>query len=402
MRMPGAMNGVLSSYIPRVLKFGGSSLATPERIRAVAKLIAEHKADHAALVVVVSAMGDATDHLIDLAGSVSPRAQERSHRRELDMLVSTGERVSMSLLSMALLDLGVEAVSLTGSQSGIITDTIHGEARISEIRPTRIVDALSRGCVVIVAGFQGVSAEKEITTLGRGGSDTSAVALAIALKAPEVFIYTDVASIYSADPRVDPSAKPIPTLPYVMALEGAARGAQVLHPRCVELAWSAGVSIYVLSSFVPYREGIAKKTVVCSGGDQDLEKFCIQMKVHQKNLVRARLNKKDMNLFMQEAPRRGIKLIEVDAEGDLALVLLQVQAKNDAEGLPVESWDEGLERFSLLGSGLSRSPDVYLKVLRHFEDAGMQVASSKMSAHAIEVVFKNNSKAEMPTVEAII
>jgi len=191
----------------RVLKFGGSSVGSPDRIRRVAKIIQSHEKSGDSIVVVVSAMGDTTDELIALAKKVSPKAEDLSHRREMDMLLTTGERISMALLSMALADLGLSAISLTGSQSGIITSSEFGEALIKEIKPIRIREALSQRKIVIVAGFQGVSEEKEITTLGRGGSDTSAVALGIALQAKQVVIYTDVDGFFSADPRKVPEAK---------------------------------------------------------------------------------------------------------------------------------------------------------------------------------------------------
>lgn len=229
-----------------VQKYGGTSVNGPERIRAVAKRVAAgHSAGHS-MVVVVSAMGDTTDELIRLAHEVSPAPS----RRELDMLLTTGERVSMALLAMALHDLDVPAISFTGSQSGILTDDSHSHARITAIRPERIRTALAEGKVVIVAGFQGVCPEtKEITTLGRGGSDTTAVALAAALAPARCEIYTDVAGVFTTDPRVVPAARVIPTLGYRACSALAHLGGRVLHARCVDLAAREKVPLAVRSSF---------------------------------------------------------------------------------------------------------------------------------------------------------
>ncbi len=228
-----------------VMKFGGSSVADTERIAAVAHRLAAARARGLRVVGVLSAMGDSTDELLALARDVSPRPQER----ELDMLVSVGERVSCALAAMALIDLGHDAVSLTGSQAGIVTDTSHGKAKIVEVRARRIHDALDRGAIVLVAGFQGVSTDAEITTLGRGGSDTTAVALASALGADACEIYTDVDGVYSADPRVVGDARKLDAVSYDEMLELSASGARVLQLRSVEFARSHGVALHVRSSF---------------------------------------------------------------------------------------------------------------------------------------------------------
>ena len=229
-----------------VQKFGGTSVNGPERIRAVARRIAAAHAAGDDVVVVVSAMGDATDELIALAHRVSPAP----NRREMDMLLTTGERVSMALVAMALHDLGVEAISFTGSQSGILTNDAHANARIVAIRPERIRAELARQRVVIVAGFQGVCPEtKEITTLGRGGSDTTAVALAAVLAPARCEIYTDVAGVFTADPRVVPAARVIPSMSFRACSALAHLGGRVLHARCVDLAARERVPLTVRSSF---------------------------------------------------------------------------------------------------------------------------------------------------------
>ncbi len=229
-----------------VHKYGGTSVNGPERIRAVARRLAAAREAGHGLVVVVSAMGDTTDELIALAHRVSPAPS----RRELDMLITTGERVSMALLAMALHDLGVRAISFTGSQSGILTDEAHSNARIVGVRPDRIRAALAEGRVVIVAGFQGVSpVTREITTLGRGGSDTTAVALAASLGRAHCEIYTDVDGVFTADPRVVPGARLVPRIGYRACSALAHLGGRVLHARCVDLAARERVPLAVRSSF---------------------------------------------------------------------------------------------------------------------------------------------------------
>jgi aspartate kinase len=232
-----------------VQKFGGSSLGDADRIRRVARRIARQRAAGLDLVVVVSAMGDTTDELLALAGAVTDEPDER----ELDVLLATGEHQSATLVSMALHSLGVAAISLTGAQAGISTDGRYGKARIAAVEPRRVRDELDAGKVVIVAGFQGVSADAgdrhETTTLGRGGSDTTAVALAARLEADRCQIFTDVTGIYTADPRLVPRARQLPIIGYEEMLELANQGAQVMQTRAVELGWVNGVTIEVLSSF---------------------------------------------------------------------------------------------------------------------------------------------------------
>ena len=228
-----------------VHKYGGTSVADPERIKNVARRVARAKQAGAELVVVVSAMGNTTDELIALAGKVSSNPSDR----ELDMLMATGEQITAALLTMALHDLGVDAISFTGTQVGIITDSAHREAKILEISTGKIAEELAQGHVVVVAGFQGVDSEDNITTLGRGGSDTTAVALAAALGADACKIYKDVEGVYSADPRIVPGARKLDRISYDEMLEMASLGAQVLHSRAVEFAKKYGVRVEVLSSF---------------------------------------------------------------------------------------------------------------------------------------------------------
>jgi aspartate kinase len=230
-----------------VQKYGGTSVADPEKIRAVAKRVMRTRDLGHQVVVVVSAMGDTTDHLLELAKKVSANPE----RRELDLLLSVGERISMALLSMAIRDLGGNAISFTGSQAGIITNDRHIDARIIEVRPFRVQDELARGNIVIIAGYQGVSYRKEVTTLGRGGSDTTAVAMAAALDAEWCEICSDVDGVYSADPRVVPAAKRIATLSHEETQELAEAGAKVLNAQAVEFAKERGIAIYARATVQP-------------------------------------------------------------------------------------------------------------------------------------------------------
>lgn len=232
----------MSTNTTIVQKYGGACLETPEKLRAVASHLAELHAKGHRVVVIVSAMGKTTDELIKLAYQVSPHP----NRRELDMLLTTGERISMALMSMALVDLGVPAISFTGSQAGVMTDDSHSQARIVDVRPIRVREELDRGRVVVLAGFQGVNpATKEITTLGRGGSDTTAVAMAATLKAERCEIVKEVDGVCSADPRVVPDSKPLRELDFASLSEMCFWGAKVLHFRCVEMAESQNVPLVI-------------------------------------------------------------------------------------------------------------------------------------------------------------
>ena len=231
-----------------VMKFGGAAVATPEHFSRIADIILNRKNEFARIVIVVSAMGNTTDQLIALAKQVHPNPPQR----EYDMLVSVGERISISLLAMALAAKGHEAVSFTGSQSGIITCPKHSDARIIEVRPHRLKPHLDEGKVVIIAGFQGVSKHGEITTLGRGGSDTSAVALAVALGAEQVEFYKDVPGIFNEDPKQNPQAILLPTLTYDEALDITTKGAKILSSRCLQLAQVNSLPLYIHTFHHPF------------------------------------------------------------------------------------------------------------------------------------------------------
>src|ERR671934_2258082 len=256
-----------------VMKFGGSSVADPEKLKNVARRLVAARESGSRVVAVLSAMGSTTDELLDLARQVS----ERPEPRELDMLISVGERISCALAAMAIHDLGAEAISLTGSQAGIVTDTFHGRAKIVDVRARRIHEALDQDKIVLVAGFQGVSTDYDITTLGRGGSDTTAVALAAALGATVCEIYTDVEGVYTADPRLVPAARKLHAVSYEEMLEMAASGAKVLQLRSVELARSHGVKLHVRSTFT-WAEG----TWIREEDERMLEKALISGVTHTR------------------------------------------------------------------------------------------------------------------------
>jgi aspartate kinase len=296
-----------------VHKYGGSSVADVDKIRRVAELIAARRAEGFGLVVVVSAMGDTTDELLALAKRVTPNP----HRRELDMLLTAGERISMALLSMALIDRGTPAISFTGSQSGIITTDDHARARIVDVRPGRVKAELEAGKVVIIAGYQGVSEKREVTTLGRGGSDTSAVAMAAALDAVACEIYSDVDGVYSADPRVVPAAARIPRLSHAEMQALAHAGAQVLNAQAVEFARSKGITIHAKRTFgggegtrvgeaqgAPAVVAIAQDdalALLCAAPDVDASRLATFLQGHGVHRRPARLDRAGTALILPTA-----------------------------------------------------------------------------------------------------
>ncbi len=379
-----------------VLKFGGSSLANPERIRAAAKIIGGYKKIRPQIVVVVSAMGDTTDELISLAQKTSPHALSPKNRREMDMLLSSGERVSMALLSLVLSDMGIEAVSFTGSQSGIVTDTLHGEARIAEIKPFRIEESLKAGKVVIVAGFQGVSPEKEITTLGRGGSDTSAVALGVALQAAEVNIYTDVEGVYTADPRLIPSAKRLAHIPWDLAIVAAQMGAQVLHPRCIELAWKNEMPLRVLSSFNAESSGTLVKGVSTMSVDlKNIEAPRVFTIAVQKALMlveKRGLAPLDLAKTHRALVSSGMKIMHwQQSSSQLSFVfessLLPILEKT----LVSDTKRDGLAQLTIVGIGLSQAPEIYSETMEIFSKLGVEIVRSSLSTNTVTILGKDST-----------
>ncbi|HTX28785.1 MAG TPA: aspartate kinase [Streptosporangiaceae bacterium] len=389
-----------------VQKYGGSSVADADGIKRVAQRIVATRKGGDQVVVVVSAMGDSTDELMDLAGQVSPLPPAR----ELDMLLTAGERISMALLAMAIATLGLEARSFTGSQAGVITDAAHGRARIIDIKPGRISDALADGAIPIVAGFQGVSqTTKDVTTMGRGASDTTAVALAAALAADACEIYTDVDGVFTADPRIVRSARRIPQISYEEMLEMAACGTKVLMLRCVEYARRYDVPIHVRSSFTN-REG----TWVTGSVDDDssevtgMEQAIISGVAHDRSeakitvvgvpdrvgeaariftaIAEAGINI-DMivqNVSAVATGRTDISFTLPRDDGQSAMTTLQrLQGSVGFESL---LYDDRIGKVSLIGAGMRSHPGVTAKFFRALAEAGVNIEMISTSEIRISVV----------------
>ncbi len=350
-----------------VMKFGGTSVGTPERLRAVAARLAAAREKGRRVVAVLSAMGHTTDELLDLAHAVSPRP----HPRELDMLVSVGERVSCALAAMALIDLGHDAVSLTGSQAGIVTDTVHGKAKIVEVRAKRIHEMLDRGRIVLVAGFQGVSTEFEVTTLGRGGSDTTAVALAAALGADCCEVYTDVDGVFTADPRIVPAARKLDDVSYDEMLELAASGAGVLQLRAVEFARNHGVALHVRSTFTE-REG----TWIVEE-DEMLEKAMISGVAHtyEETLYRVEgIAAARLFAALAAAQVNVDTIVQTSSE----IVFTAPDGDRQAAAGALDALDarwsatDDLGKVSVVGAGMKSHPGVAAKTFSTLESVGIE------------------------------
>ena len=388
-----------------VQKYGGSSVADAEGLKRVAnRIVATKRAGHQ-VVVVVSAMGDTTDELIDLANQVSPLP----NGRELDMLLTAGERISMALLAMAIGNLGNEARSFTGSQAGVITTSAHGRARIIDVTPSRITEALKEGAIAIVAGFQGISQDtNDVTTLGRGGSDTTAVALAAALDADVCEIYTDVDGIFSADPRVVPAAKKLKTVTYDEMLELAASGAKVLHLRCVEYARRYDMPIHVRSSF-SNNEGTWVVKDHPEGGT-DMEQAIIAGIAHDKSEAKitvvgvpdrtgtaARIFQAiadaDINIDMivQNVSAAATGLTDISftlpkTEGASATAILQrIQGEIGFQSI---QYDDQIGKLSLIGAGMRSHPGVTATFFACLAEAGVNIEMISTSEIRISIVCR--------------
>ncbi|HEX6247514.1 MAG TPA: aspartate kinase [Nocardioidaceae bacterium] len=384
-----------------VQKYGGSSVADADGIKRVAQRIVEAKRAGNDVVVVVSAMGDTTDELIDLAQQVSPLPAGR----ELDMLLTAGERISMALLAMAIGNLGQEAQSFTGSQAGVITDSVHGKAKIIDVTPGRIEKALEQGAVAIVAGFQGVSQDtKDITTLGRGGSDTTAVALAAALDADVCEIYSDVDGVFTADPRIVPSARKRDRVSYEEMLEMAASGAKILHLRCVEYARRYQMPIHVRSSF-------SKKTGTWIADDaevEDMEQAIIAGVAHDRSEAKitvvgvpdkvgeaARifeaLSETQINLDMivQNVSAAATNLTDISftlprEDGQTAMAAL-AQLKDEV-GYDSLLYDDRIGKVSLIGAGMRSHPGITARFFAALAGAGVNIEMISTSEIRISVI----------------
>jgi aspartate kinase len=387
-----------------VQKFGGSSVADAESIRRVARRVVETQRAGHQVTVVISAMGDTTDELFDLAKQVSTNPPAR----ELDMLLTAGERMSAALLAMAIDDLGAQARSYTGSQAGVITTAAHGNARIIDITPGRIEKALAKGYIVIVAGFQGVAQDtKDITTLGRGASDTTAVALAGALGAEHCEIYTDVDGVFSADPRIVPQARRLPRISYEEMLELAATGAKVLHLRCVEYARREMVPIHVRSSFsdrpgtwvTHYEEGDAMEAALISGVSHDRSEAKITVvgvpdQIGKAARVFSVIAEADIDIDMivQNASvgdhSTAISFTLADAERPKAIEALRaVQAEI---GFADVTYDDAIGKVSIIGVGMRSHPGVTARFFSALAQAGVNIEMISTSEIRISVVVDEN------------
>jgi aspartate kinase len=393
-----------------VQKYGGSSVADAASIKRVARRIVDTKKAGHDVVVVVSAMGDSTDELLDLAEQVSPLPPAR----ELDMLLTAGERISMALVAMAISDLGAEARSYTGSQAGLITDSKHGAARIIDVTPGRIQAALDEGAIPIVAGFQGVAHDtKDITTLGRGGSDTTAVALAAALDASVCEIYTDVDGVFSADPRVVPAARQVPFITYEEMLELAAVGAKVLHLRCVEYARRFDMPIHVRSSFslregtmvlspdaiaAAIAEGRAMEQPIISGVAADVNDAKItvvgvadkpgEAAAIFKALATAGINVDMIVQNVSAASTGRTDLTFTCPQGSAPTAMKALDSQKGTIGFESLRFDDQIAKVSLVGAGMRSHPGVSATFFEALADAGINVEMISTSEIRISVVTR--------------
>jgi len=386
-----------------VQKYGGSSVADASAIKRVAQKIVETKRAGHDVVVAVSAMGDSTDELLDLAAQVSPLPPAR----ELDMLLTAGERISMALVAMAISDLGFTARSFTGSQAGVITDSVHGKAKIIDVTPGRISAALDDGHIVIVAGFQGVSQDtKEITTLGRGGTDTTAVALAAALEADVCEIYTDVDGVFTADPRIVPSARKLDRVTYEEMLEMAACGAKILHLRCVEYARRYDIPVHVRSSFNKHEGTVVAGSIndqepgmeaaIISGIAHDRSEAKITVVgVPDKVGVAARVFEAladaqiNLDMIVQNVSAAATNLTDISftlprTDGQTAMTAL---AKLQAEiGFEKLLYDDQIGKVSLIGAGMRSHPGITAKFFSALAEAGVNIEMISTSEIRISVI----------------
>jgi len=392
-----------------VQKYGGSSVADAQGIKRVAQRIVETKKAGHDVVVVVSAMGDTTDGLLALAHQVSPLPPGR----ELDMLLTAGERISMALLAMAIGNLGQEARSFTGSQAGVITDAEHGRAKIIDVTPGRIEAAVAEGAIAIVAGFQGVSStSKDITTLGRGGSDTTAVALAVALGAEVCEIYSDVDGIFTADPRIVANARQIPRISYEETLEMTANGAKILHLRCVEYARRNNIEIHVRSSFSSKEGTWVVDADSVQDGTRTMEQAIISGVAHDRSqakitvvgvpdkvgeaaaifsaLADAAVN---IDMIVQNVSAAATALTDISftlpaSDGQTAMTALA--RLQELVGYASLQYDDNVGKVSIIGAGMRSSPGVTAKFFSTLAGAGVNIGMISTSEIRISVVVAEN------------
>ncbi len=383
-----------------VMKFGGTSVADAERIKRAASRIVQAADDGARVVAVLSARGKTTDELVSMAYEVS----ERPHPREMDMLLSTGERISCALAAMVINDLGHEAISLTGSQAGIVTDTSHTKARILDVRADRIAAALDEGKVVLVAGFQGVSTDSDVTTLGRGGSDTTAVALAAALDADVCEIYTDVAGVFSADPRIVPDARKLSVVSFEEMLEMSASGAGVLQLRSVEYARNHNLPIHCRSSF-DYGPG----TFVQSE-DVTMERPLVTAITHSTDEARITLtdlpdrpgiagrvltvladSNMNVDMIIQNEPESQEHRADMSftvPRDDLSTAIEALEAVREELGIGAVTSDADMAKVSVVGAGMKSHPGVAAKTFTVLGEAGVNIEMISTSPIKISCVIR--------------
>ena len=382
-----------------VMKFGGSSVADPEKLKAVARRIVAAREAGNRVVAVISAMGDTTDELIDLAHRVSTRPEPR----ELDMLISVGERISSALAAMAIHDLGHEAISLTGSQAGIVTDTTHTKAKIVDVRAQRIHEALDQDRIVLVAGFQGVSTGLEITTLGRGGSDTTAVALAAALGAEACEIYTDVDGVFTADPRLVSGAGKLRAVTYEEMLEMSATGAKVMALRSVEFARNYGVRLHVRSSFSAAEgtwigeedERMLEKAIISGVTHDTSEAKVVILGVPDRPGIAARVFRAladagvNVDMIVQNVSEQGLTSISFTLpKADLPVaepILEQTAREIGATGI---EQDPDIAKISLIGAGMKSHPGVAADMFDALAEAGINIEIISTSSIRVSCVIR--------------
>ncbi|MCF8061122.1 MAG: aspartate kinase [Deltaproteobacteria bacterium] len=378
-----------------VQKYGGSSVADLDKLKRIAERIAAAKRQGAEVAVVVSAMGKTTDRLVGMARELGPSPP----RREMDMLLSTGERITMALLSMALQGMGLDAVSLTGSQAGIITNDRHNDAQVIEVRPFRVQDEMAAGRVVIVGGFQGVSYKRDITTLGRGGSDTTAVALAAALDADRCEIYSDVDGVYSADPALVDEARHLPELSYPVMQEMSAAGAKVLNAHAVQFAKEKQIAIYARASFAPGRETVVRRLPpeAITG---------VQAVVSEQQITRVRISGKRTLESFDRAVRlleerqvqvKEVNLSHVAEDGGLSRAGFVVSSRNVYGWKHLEAelaellgegiaFDHDLAPLSLIGEGLNRNNQVLTATMNMLGEHGIPLAGVTTTSFRISLL----------------
>ncbi|MCR2821950.1 aspartate kinase [Lederbergia panacisoli] len=387
-----------------VIKFGGSSLSTTERIKNAAQRIHSLKKGGKEVVVVVSAMGKTTDQLLELAGQIT----DNPAKREMDMLLATGEQVSISLLSMALSEMGAPAVSFTGWQAGIVTEKVHSNARIVDVKTDHIKEKLNEGKIIVAAGFQGVTEDGEITTLGRGGSDTTAVALAAALGAERCLICTDVTGVFTSDPRYVPQARKLPSISYDEMLELANLGAGVLHPRAVEFAKNHRVPLEVRSSTENKEGTIIEEEVSMENNlivrgvafEKDMTRltiFGLKNEMTGLSAVFSELanNQIDVDIIIQsqtDGNKTNLSFSIKNKDRQAAVQVLENQ--KDKIGFDSIEYEAGLAKVSIVGSGMISNPGVAAQMFQVLADKDIQIKMVSTSEIKVSVVINEDKMKE--------